>query len=113
MELMVELIAACLGAMFVTFLLAVRLAATLGRPTELRVGGLVVAFAIPFVLAIWDPDGSCDESQFMGCFLNLSPGNWFVLGGIGTFLLYLAWAIGVRVGSPRASRPQMAPTRPR
>ena len=99
-----ELIGPVLGFMFIAFLFAVVLAAWLGHPSRLLVGGLVVALTIPFVLAIWDPDGPCDD----WCFLNFSPGEWFVLGAIGSFLLYAGWAIGVRVGSSSRTGPDGA-----
>jgi hypothetical protein len=63
----------------------------LGRARRLLVIGASIVGLIPFVLAIWDPDGPCDD----WCFFDLTPGDWFVIGVVVAVPLWLAWGCGV------------------
>lgn len=77
------------------------LAAFVGRAPLLMGLGSTVALAIPFVLAVSDPDGSCEGgSEECGLLLgDISPGEWFFLGVIGAAFLLAAWMVGVGLGA--------------
>jgi predicted small integral membrane protein len=84
-----------------TSILAFLLTASVGRPGRILGAGLTTALAIPFVLAVWDPDGSCDSGvEDCGYFLtDVTAGEWFFFGVIGSSVLLLAWVVGVGAGA--------------
>ena len=78
------------------FVLAWALTAFLGRSRGIFWIGSCVAMSLPFVLAITDPDGSCDDTAW--CLFDITPGEWFVIGVGVAVPPWIGWALGVAVG---------------
>jgi hypothetical protein len=102
----------------VPFVPACLLTARLGLARRLFWIGSALAISVPFILAVLDPDGSCDSSSGW-CLFDITPGEWFVIGVVLAFPPWTGWALGVAAGrrvyrqKPHSMRPASTCISPR
>lgn len=89
-------------AVAVPFVPAWGLTTFLGRALGMFWIGSGLAISFPFVLAIVDPDGSCDPSDY--CFFDISPGAWFAIGVVAAVPPWIGWVLGVATGNASHKR---------